>query len=557
MAGQTIGTKFEDFTILKVLNRGKYGYIAKVKSNIDNNIYAMKRIDLDLIKLETLKKYYINEFNIISSLNHENVYKALSKFKENNVQYIITEYMDGGNLFDLYQWYKENGINIDEKRLLNIFVQCLKGLKYIHEQGLIHRSIKRDNIIFDSNDKIKIINFKYSIKKEENNNLIIDIDRLTAPEMKRKEGYDEKADVYSMGMVFSNLAYLSSKIYPPRKANYSPILYNYIEKMKNEKEKRPSSSEIYLDFINMNYDAIRSCLKCLTFYFSDNFEHQKKELLKLESKGMLDTSITKKIIELSKIEKFKSEESINLIKQFSENDFDISNINPNEFIQFILNVMNEEINSDKNENYFEKINPKDTNEIKKKNFEMNYKQYIEKNKTLISDNFLVSSIKTKKCKNCPKVKNKYYSPENSFYININKYTFNEANNKYNKDPNNKKNGIIKYIFNVLNEKIIYEEANNCGNCGNSICKKLSTKFYELSKYLIFLCDPEIEFNDEDKKKLSKFKIGKNEVKHIENDCAYEYKLISIIIKSKNGYDYYNRKPNENMFSKNDGWRNKR
>ncbi len=57
---------------------------------------------------------------------------------------------------------------------------------------------------------------------------------------------------------------------------------------------------------------------------------------------------------------------------------------------------------------FKKINPKDTNEIKKKNFEMNYKQYIEKNKTLISDNFLVSSIKTKKCKNCPKDKNKYY-----------------------------------------------------------------------------------------------------------------------------------------------------
>ena len=550
MADESIGTKFEDFTILKVLNRGKYGYIAKVKSNIDNNIYAMKRIDLDLIKLETLKKYYINEFNIISSLNHENVYKALSKFKENNVQYIITEYMDGGNLFDLYQWYKENGINIDEKRLLNIFVQCLKGLKYIHEQGLIHRSIKRDNIIFDSNDKIKIINFKYSIKKEENNNLIIDIDRLTAPEMKRKEGYDEKADVYSMGMVFSNLAYLSSKIYPPRKANYSPILYNYIEKMKNEKEKRPSSSEIYLDFINMNYDAIRSCLKCLIFYFSDNFENQKKELLKLESKGMLDTSITKKIIELSKIEKFKSEESINLIKQFSENDFDISKINPNEFIKFILNVMNDEINLNKSE--FKKINPKDTNEIKKKNFEINYEQYIKNNKTLISDNFLVSYIKTEKCKNCSEDKNKYYSYKGDFCININKEILDEANNKYNKDSNNKENGIIKYVFDILNKKINEEETKICGNCGNNVRKKSSTKFYELSKYLIFLCDPEIEFNDEDKEKLSKFKIGKEEVEHIENDCIYEYKLISIIIKSKNGYDYYNRKPNENMFSKNDG-----
>ena len=205
MADGKIGTKFEDFTILKVLSRGKYGFVAKVKSKIDNNIYAMKRIKLKLIKLNKLKKYYINEYNIADSLNHENVYRALSKFKEKNILYIITEYMDGGNLLDLYHWHKENGIKIDEKKLLNIFVQCLRGLKYIHEQGLIHRSIKHDNIIFDSNYKIKIINFKYSIKKEKNDNEIIDIDRLTAPEMKRKEeGYDERADVYSLGMIFSS-----------------------------------------------------------------------------------------------------------------------------------------------------------------------------------------------------------------------------------------------------------------------------------------------------------------------------------------------------------------
>ena len=210
MADRSIGTKFEDFIILKKLHKGKYGYIAKVKSKIDNNIYAMKRIKLKLIKLNTLKKYYENEYNIADSLNHENVYKALSKFKEKNILYIITEYMDGGNLLDLYHWHKENYIIIDEKKLLNIFVQCLRGLKYIHEQGLIHRSIKHDNIIFDSNYKIKIINFKYSIKKE-NDNEIIDIDRLTAPEMKKKQGYDERADVYSLGMIFSSLAYLSSR----------------------------------------------------------------------------------------------------------------------------------------------------------------------------------------------------------------------------------------------------------------------------------------------------------------------------------------------------------
>ena len=545
-----IGKKFEDFIILKVINRGKYGYVAKVKSKLDNNIYAMKRIDLNSIKLNTLQEYYKNEYDIISSLDHENVYRALSKFKEGNVLYIITEYMDGGNLQDLFDWYKENGIHIDEKRLLNIFVQCLKGLKYIHEKGIIHRSIKHDNIIFDSNDKIKIINFKYSIKKEKNDKEKIDIGRLMAPEMKEKD-YDEKVDVYPMGMIFSSLAYLSSKTSPTSKGIYSPRLNSNIEKMKKTKKDRPSSSEIYLDFINMYYDAIRSCLKCFIFYFvSDDFKEQKDELIKLEGKGMEDTSITKKIIELSKIDEFKSEETISLIETFSENGFDISKINPKEFTDIILNEMNEKIQSNKYE--FEKIESGDLNEIKKKNFENNYKRFIENNKTLISEKFLVSYIKTEKCKNCiNEKKNEYYLYDQGFYINIDKEILDKAIKKFNNEPNNKENGIIKYVFNALNERRT-EEIRICRNCKKKIRHILSTKFYELQKYLIFLCEPEIEFRDEDKKHLFEFKIGKEEVDCFENDGTYTYKLISIIIKSKDGYDYYNRKLDEKMFSKNDG-----
>ena len=535
-----IGKKFEDFVVLKVINRGKYGYVAKVKSKLDNNIYAMKRIDLNSIKLNTLQEYYKNEYDIISSLDHENVYRALSKFKEGDVLYIITEYMDGGNLQDLFDWYKENGIHIDEKKLLNIFVQCLKGLKYIHEKGIIHRSIKHDNIIFDSNDKIKIINFKYSIKKEKNDKEKIDIGRLMAPEMKEKD-YDEKVDVYSMGMIFSSLAYLSSKTSPTSKGIYSPRLNSNIEKMKKTKKDRPSSSEIYLDFINMYYDAIRSCLKCFIFYFvSDDFKEQKDELIKLEGKGMEDTSITKKIIELSKIVKFKSEETISLIETFSENGFDISKINPKEFTDIILNEMNEKIQSNKYE--FEKIESGDLNEIKKK--------IIENNKTLISEKFLVSYIKTEKCKNCiNEKKNKYYLYNQGFYINISKEILDKAINLFNND--NKKNGIIKYVFNALNEERT-EEIKTCRNCTKKIRHIISTKFYELQKYLIFLCEPEVEFRDEDKKYLFEFKIGKEEVDRFENDGTYTYKLISIIIKSKDGYDYYNRKLDEYMFSKNDG-----
>ena len=78
-------------------------------------------------------------------------------------------------------------------------------------------------------------------------------------------------------MIFSSLAYLSSRTKPKEedKKDYSLRIYDYIEKMKNEKDKRPSSNAIYLDFINLYYDAIKAYLKCLIFYFSDNFKEQK------------------------------------------------------------------------------------------------------------------------------------------------------------------------------------------------------------------------------------------------------------------------------------------
>jgi len=550
----SIGTKFSDFTIIKILNKGKYGFIAKVKSNLDKNIYVMKRIDLNLITIDSLKKYYQIEYDTISLLNHENVYKALSKFKEEDTLNIITEYMDGGNLLDLFDLYKENNIYMDQKKLLKIFVQCLKGLKYIHDKGLIHRSIKHDNIIFDSNYNIKIINFKYSIKKSKNDNQVIK-GALIAPEMEKMEkgmGYDEKVDVYSMGMIFSSLAYLSSRKNPDNKANYSSLLYGNIKRMKLEKnDERPSSTEILLEFNNIYYDAIRACLKCFVFFFGDNFEKQKKDPLKLEPKKINDYLITKKIIALSKIQEFKSGKYIPLSEKFRENGLDMDNINPNELTRFILDVMH---NENKENNKYNEIiiNPqKDNNKSKKKNFEDNYKKYIENNKSLISDNFLVSYIITRACENCDKEINEYYSYENDLYININQDILNKAKTKF--DTSEEKNGIIQYVFNVINEENLYKtdiKEKTCPNCKSENIT-ISTKFYKLKNYLIFLCEPEIELNDEDKENLSSFIIGKEQVNSIEDNKKYKYKLISIIMKNDKVYDYYNRKPKENLFTKND------
>ena len=316
-----IKTERGNYILLKILKRSEYinrlnktilyGFVAKVKSKDDNKIYAMKRIDLSLVENKGKKKYYENELDIIKrfDLKNENVYRPrlVSCFKEKNIIYIITESIDGVSLLDLYEWNEKNKIEIEEKKIEKIFDQCLKGLNYIHKKGIIHRSIKPDNIVIDSNDRVKIINFKYAIEKSKNDNAKVKIGIYTAPEISNG-AYDEKVDVYSLGIVFNLLMYFKDKL-PDDKGSYSDNLFQRIKNMLKERgTSRPSSEEIYLEFKNNYYNLMRACLKCFVFLLRD-------ELLKAEFLGVKENE---KIMDLAK----KRTDIGKLSKEFEEDFFD-------------------------------------------------------------------------------------------------------------------------------------------------------------------------------------------------------------------------------------------
>ena len=539
-----IGTKFDDFIMLKVLERSKnYVFVAKVKSKLDGKFYAMKRIELNNIDSAKDRKYYENEYQITQKFNHENVSKAVSCFKEKNVIYIITEYIEGQNLKELYDWrYKNKDIidtRIEESKLLKYIYQCLRGLEYIHKSGYIHRNIILDNIMKDDNDRIKILNFKRTIEQKNNDKEIIDkkrINAFTAPEM-AKGGYDEKVDVYSLGIVFSFLAYFSRK--KPKEEFYHHRLYDIIEKMKEKDEKkRKSSAQIFLEFRNnIYYEKIRACIKCLIFCFCIN--EQKNKLLTLEGRQRLPTSFTYKIIELSKlikINEFNSEKSIQLIEKFRENIIKITKIKPNEFTEFLLYILDKEeiINRDENSITFEQKGK--ANEIRKEELYEKYKEYYDNNKSIISENFLVTLFSIEKCGNCQNEIGKFQS---QYFL------------KFNKDDIENERGEIKNIFLNYNDNISNTKVKKCDACEQNKAMELSIQFYKLSKYLLIFIEHGFESSKIDMKNLDKLKIGKKEVISLDDGDEYIYKLVSFIAKEKGAYDYYNRKKSENEFTKND------
>ena len=204
-----IGGKLSDFEILKSLGKGGFGFVAKVKSKKNHQIYAMKMIDLTKLKSQSDKELTLNEISLIKGLDSPHIIKYYNYFVENNKLYILMDHMSNGDLKDFISVHMEMGQPIPEEEILELFYQCAAGLYYCHRKNIIHRDIKPQNLFMTETKEVKIGDFGISFqrKKGEVNTLFQGTIKYMAPEMFDRTGYDSKIDVYALGITFHLMCY--------------------------------------------------------------------------------------------------------------------------------------------------------------------------------------------------------------------------------------------------------------------------------------------------------------------------------------------------------------
>ena len=265
-----MGDKLEDFSILQILGKGSFGFVAKVRSNKNNKIYAMKKIDLDKMGSDKEIELCKGEIILLQRLNHPNINKYYKSFSLNNCLYIIMEFMNNSDLDGFIKAHEKFNIPVREEEVWNILLQSMTALEYIHSNNIIHRDIKPANLFMTNDKTIKIGDFgvaakingiKTSIKEGGFSGTIVGTPLYMSPEMLQEDDYDQKTDIYSMGISMYELCFFDSPrkagmnldgdvifINVPLKKNknlYSPQLLNILEKMiEIDQEKRPSSSEL-------------------------------------------------------------------------------------------------------------------------------------------------------------------------------------------------------------------------------------------------------------------------------------------------------------------------
>ena len=213
-ANEIIGKIIEGYRIIKFLGSGKFSVVYEAERQLDSKLVALKIIKIYDIKDKNLVEKCLQEVNLLKRVNHPNIIKYLDSFIYQNELYIAVEWADKGDVKRLIKKYKQEGDEIDERKVIEYTREIAAGLNHMHEQRVIHRDLKPANILITSDGIFKLGDL--GLGRIMNTETIKTFSKVgtplyMAPEViNNSNGYDFKCDNWSLGCVIYELITLRS-----------------------------------------------------------------------------------------------------------------------------------------------------------------------------------------------------------------------------------------------------------------------------------------------------------------------------------------------------------
>ncbi|XP_060532672.1 serine/threonine-protein kinase SIK3 isoform X2 [Cylas formicarius] len=183
----------------KTIGKGNFAVVKSATHIVTRTKVAIKIIDKTVLDEENLTKIF-RETAILKKLRHPHVTRLYQLMETKQTIYLVTEYASNGEIFD-HLVAKGRMAEPEAKR---IFSQIVSAVSYCHEQGVVHRDLKAENLLLDHNFNIKLADFGFSNQFSEGCALstFCGSPPYAAPELFLGLKYDgPKADVWSLGVV--------------------------------------------------------------------------------------------------------------------------------------------------------------------------------------------------------------------------------------------------------------------------------------------------------------------------------------------------------------------
>lgn len=231
------------YEILEKIGSGGMSVVYKAKCHTLNRLVAIKVLKEEFASDENFVSKFKMEAQAAARLSHPNIVNVYDVVDEENLHYIVMELIEGITLKN----YIEKKELLDSKEAIGIAIQVAQGIAAAHEQHIIHRDIKPQNMIISKDGKVKVADFGIAravSSQTVNSSAAVGSVHYISPEQARGGYCDERSDIYSFGITLYEmvtgrvpfegdntvavaLAHLEDPVVPP--GDYNPQVYPGLE----------------------------------------------------------------------------------------------------------------------------------------------------------------------------------------------------------------------------------------------------------------------------------------------------------------------------------------
>ncbi|HEY2547199.1 MAG TPA: protein kinase [Candidatus Acidoferrum sp.] len=193
------------YEILQLLGQGGMGAVYKARDSELDRFVALKLIRPELARNPEILQRFKQELILARQVSHKNVIRIFDLGQSDGIKFITMDFVEGR---DLRQLLQEKG-KFPAEQTAKIMLQICRALEAAHNEGVIHRDLKPQNIMLDSSGRVYVMDFGIArsayLPGMTQTGVLIGTPEYMSPEQARGEKLTERSDLFSLGVIFYEL----------------------------------------------------------------------------------------------------------------------------------------------------------------------------------------------------------------------------------------------------------------------------------------------------------------------------------------------------------------
>jgi serine/threonine-protein kinase len=238
MVGEVLSDRYE---VEELVGTGGMSSVFRAHDRLLDRKVALKVLHQQYSEDAEYVERFRREARAVAALSHPNIVTVIDRGEHDGRQFIVFEYIDGENLKALIERRGPAPVTT----ALELAMQIARGLSFAHQQGLVHRDVKPQNILLNGDGQAKVTDFGIARSLDVQQGMtqtgtVLGTSDYIAPEQAQGQRVDEHTDVYSLGVVLYEM--LTTEVPFPGE-NFVAVAMRHInEEPPSIRDKRPDVS---------------------------------------------------------------------------------------------------------------------------------------------------------------------------------------------------------------------------------------------------------------------------------------------------------------------------